>query len=412
MIPFAEAQALVLAALRPLGREQVPLARAAGRYLAVDVRAPYASPRFDQSVMDGYAVRVADLPGPGAGGAVAELDLAGGIPAGTVRVPPLRPGSTLKVFTGGRLPRGTEAVVMVEHAELAAGRVRFTAAAPHGAHIRRAGEEFRRGEVVLASGRRVTPAVIGLLASFGRASVAVARRPRVALVTMGDELVAPGEPLLPGRIHDANGPALVAALAAAGAVPVRLRRVRDSRAALRRALAAAIDTADVVVTVGGASVGDHDHVEGARADLGIRERFHRVAMQPGKPNHFGLAPGGTPVIGLPGNPVSALVACRLFVVPALMRLQGALDLPGALPARLAAPVRATGERTLFLRGRLEIRADGPWAVPLARQESYMLSGLTDADILLEVPAGCPGLAVGDTILAHGLDAVTGSPGHA
>ncbi|MBM4130342.1 molybdopterin molybdotransferase MoeA [bacterium] len=399
MIPFAEARDLMLAALKPLGREQVALERAAGRYLAADVRAPHPSPRFDQSVMDGYAVRAADLADAAAAGA-ADLHLAGEIPAGTTRVPALRAGCAVKVFTGGRLPRGADAVVMVEHATLAEGRVRCPGAVAAGAHIRRAGEEFRRGEIVLRAGQRVTPAVVGLLASFGRAQVAVARRPRVVLITMGDELVAPGEPLQPGRIHDANGPALAAALAAAGAASVRRRRVKDSRAALRRELAAAIEGADLVVTVGGASVGDHDHVAGARADLGLRERFHRVAMQPGKPNHFGLAPDGTPVFGLPGNPVSALVAFRLFVAPALRRLQGARDLPAALPVRLAASVRATGDRALFLRGRLELRDDGPWAVPLARQESYMLTGLSDADILIEVPAGGAGLPVGASVSAH------------
>lgn len=401
MIPFAEARALVLAALEPLGREQVALARAAGRYLAADVRAPHASPRFDQSMMDGYAVRAADLV-PAAAGAAggAGLRLVGAMPAGTVSSPRLRPGTAVQVFTGGRLPHGADAVVMVEHATLAGDRVRIDDAVPAGAHIRRTGEEFRRGEIVLAAGRRVTPAVIGLLAACGRVSVAVVRRPRVALITMGDELVAPGQPLLPGRIHDANGPALVAALAAAGAAPVRLRRVRDSRAALRRALATAIDAADVVVTVGGASVGNHDHVEGARADLGIHESFHRVAMQPGKPNHFGLARDGTPVFGLPGNPVSALVACHLFVRPALMRLQGAEPTPDTVPVRLSAPVRKSAERALFLRGRLEIRDDGLWGVPGPRQGSYMLTGLTEADVLIEVPAGANTHQAGDVVTAH------------
>lgn len=399
MIPFAEARALMLAALKPLGREQVALERAAGRFLAADVRAPHASPRFDQSVMDGYAVRAEDLAAAGAG-AAADLRLTGAIPAGTTRVPALRAGAAVKVFTGGRLPRGADAVVMVEHATLAEGRVRCSGAVSAGAHIRRAGEEFRRGEIVLRAGQRVTPAVVGLLASFGRGAVAVARRPRVALITMGDELVGPGDPLQPGRIHDANGPALAAALLAAGAASVRRRRVKDSRAALRRALAAAIANADLVVTVGGASVGDHDHVEGARTDLGLRERFHRVAMQPGKPNHFGLAPDGTPVFGLPGNPVSALVACRLFVAPALLRLQGAEPTPDALPVRLAAPVRKSAERALFLRGRLEIRGDGLWGVPGSRQGSHMLTGLTEADILIELPAGAVAHRAGEVVTAH------------
>jgi molybdopterin molybdotransferase len=400
MIGFAEARALVLAAMKPLGREHVALERAAGRYLAVAVRAPHASPRFDQSMMDGYAVRAADLASPLSADLVADLAPGGEIPAGTVRVPTLRPGSAIKVFTGGRLPRGADAVVMVEHTAQVGGRVRIVRAVPAGANIRRAGEEFRRGEPVLAAGQRVTPAVIGLLASFGRRDVAVARRPRVALITMGDELVACGEPLAPGRIHDANGPALAAALAAAGAGRVKLRLVRDSRAALRRALAAAIEGADLVVTVGGASVGDHDHVEAARADLGLRERFHRVAIQPGKPNHFGLAPDGTPVFGLPGNPVSALVACHLFVRPALLRLMGAEPTPDTLPVRLAEPVRKPAERALFLRGRLEIRGDGLWGVAGPRQGSHMLSGLTEADILIELPSGATAHHVGDVVLAH------------
>jgi molybdopterin molybdotransferase len=162
----------------------------------------------------------------------------------------------------------------------------------------------------------------------------------------------------------------------------------------------AIETADLVITVGGASVGDHDHVENTRAELGIREKFHRVAIQPGKPNHFGIAPGGTPVFGLPGNPVSALVACHLFVRPALLRLQGVELSSGILPVRLAESVRKSGERALFMRGRLEVRGDGLWGVAGPRQGSHMLTGLTEANVLIELPAGAAEFNAGEIVRAH------------
>jgi molybdopterin molybdotransferase len=403
MIPYEQALEIVTGAVRPLGAENLSLARAAGRYLSGPVKARRQLPGFEQSVMDGFAVRAADLADASPAGPVT-LVVAGEMAAGPVRRLRLGAGRTVKVFTGGRLPLGADAVVMQEHVTCAGDEARFGAQPAVGDHIRRAGEEIRRGDVVLPAGTRVTPPVVGLLAALGLTEVKVVRTPTVTVITMGDELVPPGEPLTAGRIHDANGPALRAALQAVGVSRVRLRRVRDDVGALERSLAAALAASDLVVTVGGASVGDHDHVAAARSTLGVRELFYRVAVKPGKPNIFGLDPRGVPVFGLPGNPVSALVSFHQLVKPLLGVMMGAGVRPGrALPVSLREPVDKKPGRAHWLRGRLVPAQDGLVAELATAQGSHMLSGLATADILAELPAASDHVTTDEVLRAWLID---------
>jgi molybdopterin molybdotransferase len=280
------------------------------------------------------------------------------------------------------------------------------AAAP-GEHIRRRAEEYRRGDPLLPAGTRITPPVVGLLANFGHGTVVVHRRPAVGLVTIGDELAAPGERLAAGQIHNSNEPALLASLQELGLARVAARVVRDDPAALRRALRTLLARSDVVITAGGASVGDHDHVRGEAVRAGVREIFRRVAVKPGKPTYFGTVPGRRRgaggsrhrlFFGLPGNPVSALVCFQLFVRPALLRMMGLAEVAAlTLRAELAEECRKAPERLEWLRGRLEFRDGVLRVVPSKRQGSHMLGGLATADCLIRFPRTATRLAAGEEV---------------
>lgn len=402
-IPYEQALELVTSAAKPLAPETVTLARAHGRHLARPVKARHPMPRFDQSAMDGFAVIHSDLDGATSGSPV-ELKVAGEMPAGGSERPKLRSGRTVKVYTGGRLPVGADTVVMKEYVDLDGPRAAFGTPPPPGANIRRAGEEMPRGAEILPARTRITPPVIGLLAAMDLAEISVHGRPTVTVITMGDELVAPGKPLGPGQIHDANGPALRAALQAVGVARIRVRRVRDNIRVLERTLATAMETSDLVITVGGASVGDHDHVAAARSLLGVKEMFHRVAVKPGKPNIFGLGPGGVPVYGLPGNPVSALVSFHQFVKPLVAVMMGAVPRTGrSVSAILPRAEDKKSGRAYWLRGRLVPRGNTLEADLSSAQGSHMLSGLATADILAELPADTDHVEAGAMVRAWLLD---------
>jgi molybdopterin molybdotransferase len=377
--------------------------KALGRYLARSVKAPAHAPRFEQSAMDGYAVRMADVKKARPGRPVT-LDLADALPAGDSRSIPLKPGQTVKVFTGSRLPRGAEAVVMREYVTLKDGRAAIAQKVKPGDHIRRVGEEYRRGEIILDAGLRVTPPVLGMLVILGKTRAAVGRRPAVTVVTMGDELVAPGARTGPGQIPDSNGPAVKAALKSLGLVKVRHRRVKDSVAALIRAMKSGLDNSDLVITIGGASVGDYDFVHEARKELGLRDLFKKVAVKPGKPNIFGLGRGRTPVFSLPGNPVSALVSFHQLVKPAVLKMMGAREEEAlGLPARLEQAARKYPGRVLWTRGRLGLDGNQITAGLLTGQGSHMLSGLALADVLVEIPAEASGAEAGEILPTVRLD---------
>ncbi len=382
MLDPAAALSRILAALAPhspLPPERVALRDALGRALAEDLVAPRALPPFDNSQMDGYALRAADAPRSGARLPVA-FEVFAGEPPGR----PLPAGSCCRIFTGAPLPPGADCVEMQEEVRRQGRSARFLRAGERGRFVRRAGADVAAGAVALPRGALVDPGATGLAAGLGRTEVLVHRRPRVAILVTGDELVAADRAPGPGDILDSNGHQLAAACREAGAEPVLLPLARDERAALRRTLAAARG-ADALVTTGGVSVGEKDLVRGALEEAGARLAFWRVAMRPGKPVAFGLW-DRSPVFGLPGNPASAFVTFELFVRPALRTLAG---LPGSgritVAARLAAAVPKPPGLTVYLRTRAPLDGETLWLEPLRTQQSGHLTSVVGVDALAVLP---------------------------
>ncbi|MCU0244455.1 MAG: molybdopterin molybdotransferase MoeA [Acidobacteria bacterium] len=394
MIEYAEARSLVLAAAQALPSESVPLAAALGRTLARDVSAREPVPPFTKATMDGYAVRAADTRPAGAGPDVAvTLEVLEDLPAGRRSRRAVGPGQAVRIMTGAPLPAGADAVVMVEDSEARGGRVVLRRAVRPGDNIGEAGEDLAKGQRALARGTVVGPAEIAVLAATGRARVPVARRPKVAVIATGDEIVEPGARKRPGQIRNANGPALAAMAAAAGAEAAYLGIARDRASSLRAKLARA-RRADVLVLSGGVSVGDYDLVKDELEAFGAETVFWRVRIKPGKPVFFGRR-GRQLVFGLPGNPTSAMVTFLLFVGPALDRLLGrAATGPRAGRAALAADIALKPGRLQFLRGVLE--GDGPAlrVAPYDDQRSGVLRSMVHGRVLIVVPADAARLEAG------------------
>ncbi len=375
MLTYDEALAQILGGIAPLPPVVLPLAEALGCVLAEDVTAPFPLPPFANSSMDGFAVRAAEL-----ARLPVTLAVQGDIPAGALSVPALDAEKVLRIMTGAPLPPGADAVVPVEETEMAGSGIRFREAVTAGQCVRPAGEDVVAGAVVLAAGGLVRAAHVGMAASVGRASLRVHPRPRVAVLSTGDELVEPGTALQPGQIYNSNAYALAAAVVEAGGVVTHRIHVRDTAPALRAALDAGAGT-DVLVSSGGVSVGDFDFVKDVFAERGTLD-FWRVAIRPGKPVAFGRW-GETLFFGLPGNPVSSLVTFELFARPALRRLAGRVDtartvIQAVLTEEAAhAPGRQSYQRAVATR-----EGGGYLVRPLSRQGSGMLSALVEADALL------------------------------
>lgn len=381
MRSVADTLAAVVARVPRVATETIDLDRAAGRVLAEDVVAARALPGFDNSAMDGYAARAAELP--------ATLPIAGVIAAGD-RPSVLAPGHAARIFTGAPLPAGCDTVVMQEDARPDGERV-VLPASPPGANVRRAGEDLAVNERVLAAGTRLRPWDLGVLAALGVARVPVARAPRVAILATGDELVPLGTEPGPGQLVDSSAHALAALVAEAGGEPVRIGIARDTLDELTAKLALAL-AHDAVITTGGVSVGDRDHVHAALAAAQVTLELYKVAMKPGKPFSFGLG-GATPVFGLPGNPVSTVVGFELFVRPALLAMQGAAVL--ARPRRavvLPGGYTKPAGRAHYLRARVA----GGVAHVHAKQGSAMLSSLLGTNALVEIAAELTAVPPGGT----------------
>ncbi len=390
LISVAEALARVLEGAKPLPAESVPLALAEGRVLAEDLASRRTQPPADISAMDGYAVRAADV-----ASAPARLTLVGEVAAGRPLAVTLRAGQAARIFTGGVLPAGTDTVVIQENTTRDGEHVVVTKSSGHGKNVRVAGLDFRQGAVLLRKGRRLTGRDVALAAAMNHPSVPVHRRPKIALVATGDELVPPGTEPGPGQIIHSNAFALAAVIRREGAEPIDLGilpdRLDETVLGVRRARDAG---ADVLVTAGGASVGDYDLVQPALAAEGLALAFWKVAVRPGKPLLSGTL-GAMRVLGLPGNPVSAYVCSVLFLSPLIRRLSGRHDLePRSESAALGRALLANDERQDYLRATLTRDADGSLvATPFPVQDSSMLTPLAQADCLvIRAPFATPAAA--------------------
>jgi molybdopterin molybdotransferase len=378
--------------------ERVLLADALGRIPdAAPVLSEHDLPPFANSAMDGFALRAGD--GAAARRVVGE-SRAGGPPA-----PAVEPGTAVRIMTGAPMPDGADSVVPIEDAEEGEGVVTVAVAPRHGTHVRAAGHDVRRGDAINLPRGPLTPSVIGLLAAMGRADVEVRRRPRVAILSTGDELRSPGVSLGHGQIFDANAPALAAAVSEAGGEPRVLERVPDDPMRIEERIRAGLEDADLLIASGGVSVGEHDHVRGVIERLGTLD-FWRIAVQPGKPLAFGRV-FERPVIGLPGNPVSALVTFELFARPMLRAMLGlAGDGRLRVPARIDETLGKDAPRRAYLRVRVKRDAHGYLAVSAGGQSSSQLLPLASANALLVVPEGVPATEPGATYEAILLGAVT------
>jgi molybdopterin molybdotransferase len=390
LIPVEEAHARVMRLVAPLPTEWVPLAEAGGRVLAEDVVAGRDQPPFRTAAMDGYAVRATDAVQG------ARLAVVGTAMAGTGFYAPVPPGGCVRIFTGAPVPDDADRVIIQEDVVREGDGIRLGPVDEGGDNVRPAGGDFARG-ARMAAPRRLGPADLALLAAMNVGSVPVAHQPVVALIPTGDELVIPGEE--PGRdqIVASNVYGLKALVDAAGGRARLLPIARDTP----ESLAAVLDLArgaDLIVTIGGASVGDYDLVASTARERGLALEFHKVAMRPGKPLMAGLF-NGVPMLGLPGTPVSALVCGHLFLRPAIERMLGlAGDPPARVPARLGVALGPNGERAHFMRAMVVPAPDGRWrCTPFRKQDSSLLSVLADANALLIRPPYDPARAEGDAV---------------
>ncbi|MET0313316.1 MAG: gephyrin-like molybdotransferase Glp [Hansschlegelia sp.] len=383
LLPVEEARARILAGLNPLPTETVRLADALGRTLSQPLAARRTQPPWECSAMDGYAVRAADASAPGA-----TLHVVGEAAAGRGYAGRIGPGEAARIFTGAPIPEGADAILMQEDASREGDAVTFSEAAVPGRHIRRAGLDFSAGEVLLEAGRRLGARDLALAAALGHGGVEASRKPRVAILATGDELVAAGELPGPDQIIASNAFAIAGVVTAEGGEPIDLGIAPDDHGAIVRAIERAITAqADVLVTLGGASVGDHDLIQPALKEAGVELDFWRIAMRPGKPMMAGRR-GAMLALGLPGNPVSSIVCALLFLAPALRKLSGRAHVePAFMAAKLGRDMPANDHRDDYMRAALTYDSEGvAIATAFGRQDSSMLRTLTDAECLLVRPA--------------------------
>ncbi|MHC4944558.1 MAG: molybdopterin molybdotransferase MoeA [Planctomycetota bacterium] len=384
MIDFDEARRLVQEHTGLMPAEVRPIDQCLGFYLAEEIAAPEPLPSFDSSAMDGFAVLAADVAGASKEIPVT-LAVQGEVRPGQQSLPVLQPGEAFRIFTGAPVPETAEAVIMKEYVEDLGEEIRVKRAAVPGEHIRRRGREFEEGAIVFDQGRVVSPSVIGTLAALGRMEAKVFQKPNVAILVTGDELVPPDASILPGQVRDANSHSLAAALGAMGIRCSTVLRARDDEDEVLNRFRQALSSADVVLSVGGVSVGKYDFVKAALKRLDVEEIFWRVAMKPGKPNYFGKK-GDKLLFGLPGNTVSSMVSFYLLVRPALQMMQGRSDWEVSLrKARLQEGLFKKDARLEWVRGRISVDERLDCRVLPLKRGSHMLGNLAWADCLICFP---------------------------
>ena len=385
----------MLERVSPLGTESVPLREAFDRILADDIESVDPVPGFDNSSMDGFAVRAADTSGASPE-SPATLLLVDESRAGRPASSALRAGQAIGISTGAVIPEGADSVVRSEDTRVRDGQVAIGVEVEPGNNVRHAGDDIEPGVTVLHRGARLGAAELGVLASVGIAEVACAGRPRLGVLTTGDELLEPGEAARPGGVRNSNAYTIPPLALSAGADVVAIETVKDdpelTRAAIERMLGG-----EIAVICGGVSVGEHDHVKAALASLDVEEVFWRVALKPGKPTWFGVGPAGTLVFGLPGNPVSAMVTFLLFVRPAIRVMSGAADSVDRVHAILDQDLPKPPGRAHAVRCRLELEDDGWHAWPTGNQDSHVLTSMLGAEALAIVPTDADPPTAGDTV---------------
>lgn len=400
MLSFSDARQQIIAAVPVVETEPVGLLDSVGRAVMTDILADQALPSFDNSAMDGYAVRACDCSDG------TSLPLDGYLPAGGNAEDRLQPGTAVKIMTGAPVPEGADAVVPFEQTEEKDGRVTIFGRVKKGDHIRWQGEDFQPGALLLSAGSVIRPAEVSLIASFGITEVPVCRPVRVAILSTGDELQEPGKERLPGRIIDSNSWALAAAIRETGAEPQLLGIARDDRDSLREKLKSGLE-ADVLVTSAGVSAGDRDYVREILDELGVEQQFWKVGIKPGKPTAFALR-GSTPVFSLPGNPVSTMITFEEFVRPALLKMMGHTEVfKPMLHARLQKPVKKKPGRLQLLRVIVDTTEQGELTVVSAGdQNTGILRTMSAAQGIAYLAADAGNYAEGDVVPFHLLGAAT------
>jgi molybdopterin molybdotransferase len=401
LTPLDEALALVREASPGPVSEEVPLGEALGRVLAADATSDTDVPAFDNSAMDGFAVRAEDTAGAGPDGPV--LRLVGESSAGSPARMALEAGQAIAISTGAALPAGADAILRVEDSTAVDGGVRALATVAPGRDVRRAGDDIRAGATVLGAGAPIGPAELGVLASLGIGAPVCARRPRVYVLTTGEELIEPEDEPYPGSVRNTNARAVPAQALGAGCELAAVESVGDDRDATLGAVERGLAEADLVVACGGVSVGEHDHVKAAFAAAGVEEVFWGVALRPGRPTWFGrTASGAAPklVFGLPGNPVSAMVTFHLFVRLAAAAMLGVEEQAWRIPATLAQSYEKAPGRAHAIRCRLEPGAAGWLATPTGEQGSHVLTSMLGADALVTIAAELETVETGSAVVAE------------
>jgi molybdopterin molybdotransferase len=394
MIRIEEAQQIILRHVVPLPTEELPLLQGLGRVAGEDVYAPRDIPATDNSAMDGYAFASAAVRG-------SSLFVSGNLPAGKERIPPVAAGEAVRIMTGAPIPRGCDTVVPIENVETVGDTIRLFGEARPGAHIRKRGEDIRAGERAIAANSLLRPQEIGMLASLGKTSVRVYRRPRVGVLATGDELLEIGSPPAPGKIINSNSYGIAAQVLESGGDPVVLGIAEDEVERTCERIREGI-RGDLLITTGGVSVGDRDCVKEAIVALGGEIRFWKVHMKPGKPVAFAILEG-KPVFALPGNPAAAMISFEVFVRPALLKMTGHTRLfRPTVTAALTEPMANRGDRPHLIRVRVEARQSGYVASATGNQSSARISSLTAANGFLTIAPGTA-LASGESVVVSLLD---------